>query len=45
MPPTGKSIEITGMNTWRTRDGQAVEGWVNRDDMGLLQQLGVIPSQ
>jgi steroid delta-isomerase-like uncharacterized protein len=45
MPPTGKSIEITGMNTWRTRDGKAVEGWVNRDDMGLLQQLGVIPSQ
>jgi steroid delta-isomerase-like uncharacterized protein len=44
MPPTGKPIEITGMNTWRTRDGQAVEGWVNRDDMGLLQQLGVVPT-
>ena len=44
MPATGKSIEITGMNTWRTRDGQAVEGWVNRDDMGLLQQLGVVPA-
>ena len=44
MPATGTSIEISGMNTWRTRDGQAIEGWVNRDDMGLLQQLGVIPS-
>jgi steroid delta-isomerase-like uncharacterized protein len=44
MPATGKSIEITGMNTWRTRDGQAIEGWVNRDDMGLLQQLGVVPA-
>ncbi|HEY3542550.1 MAG TPA: ester cyclase [Gaiellaceae bacterium] len=44
MPATGKPIEISGMNTWRTRDGQAIEGWVNRDDMGLLQQLGVIPS-
>jgi steroid delta-isomerase-like uncharacterized protein len=44
MPATGKPIEITGMNTWRTRDGKAVEGWVNRDDIGLLQQLGVIPS-
>src|SRR5256885_12996140 len=22
MPATGKSIEITGMNTWRTRDGK-----------------------
>jgi steroid delta-isomerase-like uncharacterized protein len=44
MPATGKSIEITGMNTWRVRDGQAIEGWVNRDDMGLLQQLGVVPA-
>jgi steroid delta-isomerase-like uncharacterized protein len=44
MPATGKPIEITGMNTWRTRGGQAIEGWVNRDDIGLLQQLGVIPS-
>jgi steroid delta-isomerase-like uncharacterized protein len=44
MPATGKPIEITGMNTWRVRDGKAVEGWVNRDDIGLLQQLGVIPS-
>jgi len=44
MPATGKPIEITGMNTWVTRDGKAIEGWVNRDDMGLLQQLGVIPT-
>jgi steroid delta-isomerase-like uncharacterized protein len=44
MPATGKPIEITGMNTWRTRDGKAIEGWVNRDDIGLLQQLGVIPT-
>jgi steroid delta-isomerase-like uncharacterized protein len=44
MPATGKKIEITGMNTWVTRDGKAIEGWVNRDDMGLMQQLGVIPT-
>ena len=44
MPATGKPIEITGMNTWNTRDGMAIEGWVNRDDMGLLQQLGVVPT-
>jgi steroid delta-isomerase-like uncharacterized protein len=45
IPPSGKPIEITGMNTWKTRDGQAIEGWVNRDDMLLLQQIGVVPSQ
>ena len=44
MPATGKPIDITGMNTWNTRDGMAIEGWVNRDDMGLLQQLGVVPT-
>jgi hypothetical protein len=32
------------MNWWVARDGKAVEGWVNRDDMGLFQQLGLIPS-
>jgi steroid delta-isomerase-like uncharacterized protein len=44
IPPTGKSATITGMNTWRITGGMAVEGWVNRDDIGLLQQLGVIPT-
>ena len=29
---------------WQTRDGKAIEGWVNRDDMGLMQQIGVIPA-
>ena len=44
IPPTNKAATITGMNTWRITNGVAVEGWVNRDDLGLLQQLGVIPS-
>jgi steroid delta-isomerase-like uncharacterized protein len=44
IPPTNKSATITGMNTWRITDGMAVEGWVSRDDLGLLQQLGVIPT-
>ena len=44
MPATDKPIEITGMNSWVTKDGKAIEGWVNRDDMGLLQQLGVVPA-
>jgi steroid delta-isomerase-like uncharacterized protein len=44
IPPTGKSATITGMNTWHVANGKAVEGWVNRDDLGLLQQLGIIPT-
>jgi len=44
IPPTGKPATITGMNTWHVANGVAIEGWVNRDDLGLLQQLGIIPS-
>ena len=32
------------MNSWRLENGMAVEGWVSRDDLQLLQQLGVIPT-
>jgi steroid delta-isomerase-like uncharacterized protein len=44
IPPTFKSAVITGINTWRMADGKAVEGWVSRDDLGLLRQLGVVPT-
>ncbi len=42
IPPTGKAFKITGMNYWRTANGQAIEGWVSRDDMGLMRQLGLM---
>ncbi len=28
----------------RVVDGKMVEGWTNLDELGLLQQLGVIPA-
>lgn len=42
IPPTGKTFTITGMNYWRTANGKAIEGWVSRDDMGLMRQLGLM---
>lgn len=43
IPPTGKTFSITGMNYWRIgSNGKAVEGWVSRDDMGLMRQLGLM---
>ncbi len=42
IPPTGKAFNITGMNYWRTANGKAIEGWVSRDDMGLMRQLGLM---
>lgn len=44
IPPSGKAATISGMNLWRVTDGKAVEGWVNRDDIGLLRQIGAIPT-
>lgn len=44
IPPTGKAIKSTGINIFRIKDGKIVEHWNNADDLGLMQQLGVIPS-
>jgi predicted ester cyclase len=44
IPPTGKQVSGTGMFIDRLVNGKAVEQWFNGDDLGLLQQLGVIPS-
>jgi steroid delta-isomerase-like uncharacterized protein len=44
MPPSNKSIHVTGINIFRIVDGYIVEGWHNLDVLGLLQQLGVAPA-
>ena len=43
IPPTGKSMTITGIEIHRFTDGKLVELWNIPDMMGALQQLGVIP--
>jgi steroid delta-isomerase-like uncharacterized protein len=44
MPPTGKSGSIEGISLLRLSGGKIVEDWVAEDTMGLMKQLGVIPS-
>jgi steroid delta-isomerase-like uncharacterized protein len=39
LPPTGKSISLTGMSIARLRDGKFVESWNNWDALGMMQQL------
>ena len=43
MPATGKTAYVTGIVIFRLENSRIVEGWVNIDSLGLLQQLGVIP--
>ena len=41
IPPTGKRAVFSGVNIFRIRDGKVVELWNHRDDLGLMQHLGV----
>jgi predicted ester cyclase len=44
MPASGKSLTFTGTTTVRMNDeGKIAERWANVDELGLLQQLGVVP--
>ena len=42
--PTGKEVTITGIIITRVDNGKAVEEWEAFNQLGLMQQLGAIPS-
>lgn len=42
-PPTGRTFAMTQSHWFRMADGQVVEHWANRDDLGSAVQLGWIP--
>ena len=44
IPPTGKQATITGILIGRFESGKFVEGWIEFDALGMMQQLGVVPS-
>jgi len=41
---SGKRFEVGYIDIWRLEDGKAVENWVQIDMLGLMQQLGAVPS-
>jgi steroid delta-isomerase-like uncharacterized protein len=41
-PPTGKKIKIRGMQISKFKDGKMVERWGSSDELGMLQQLGIL---
>jgi steroid delta-isomerase-like uncharacterized protein len=43
IPPTGKQITVTGIHIHRLAGDKVVEGWSEFDQLGALQQLGVVP--
>jgi predicted ester cyclase len=43
IPPTGNRIEVHGIDELRVAGGKIVERWGQVDQLGLMQQLGVVP--
>lgn len=44
IPPTDRRFSARHMHMLRMRDGRSSEHWAVRDDLSMLQQLGVIPT-
>jgi steroid delta-isomerase-like uncharacterized protein len=44
LPATGKKIAMPGMTILRFAEGKCVERWSQADALGLLVQLGALPS-
>ena len=42
--PTGNQVRVDGMTISRIEDGKIVEEWEIYDALGMMQQLGAIPS-
>ena len=44
IPPTGRAVRMSGISMYRLEGSRLAEGWVEYDQLGLMQQLGVVPS-
>ena len=42
-PPTGKPVSVLNMHLYRFRDGLIVQHAAVRDDLVMMQQLGLLP--
>src|SRR5919204_1768008 len=41
--PTGKHFEVQHMHWYKVRDGKITDHFASRDDLGMTQQLGLLP--
>ena len=42
--PTGKDVVVSGLTLSRLKNGKIVEEWSNWDTLGMLQQIGAVPT-
>ncbi len=43
IPPTGNQLTMTAIAIHRLTDGKIVEHWSEKDNLGFMQQLGILP--
>ena len=43
--PTGRHFEVQHIHMFQVRGGKIIEHFANRDDLGMMQQLGLLPAQ
>lgn len=44
LPATGKKAELAGITIWRIVDGKIKEEWSAFDQLSMMQQLGLLPT-
>ena len=44
IPPTNKQVTVAGIDIYRYAGGKRAETWRQWDSLGLMRQLGVVPS-
>ena len=44
IPPTGRRMEISVIDVFRVADSRCTDHWSVVDQLGMMQQLGVIPT-
>lgn len=44
IPPSGEQVTISGISVYRVANGKLVESWTTVDMLGLLQQIGALPT-
>jgi predicted ester cyclase len=44
IPPTAKPVTVSAMIIDQLTDGKIVESWRLFDQMGMMQQLGLVPT-
>lgn len=44
VPPTGKPVVVPAIVIFRLADGRVAETWLNAELVGLLMQIGAIPT-